>query len=362
MIYLLLLSLFLNLAFVIPLIWRYKVAHKFRYLNKDITDEELLNIVSESAIRNKKDLMLFFEPSGTIFDFKQLIRPRGKNITNNFQNSYLLYGLTMYAIAYKKQNLITQIIEKVETFINENGHLDYPLNRLDQIPIGMTLIELDRNTNHKYTKAIKQIYDFIIHRYEADGRVLYITGTSYQHVDSLGMYIPFLRLYADYYNDTKAVEIIKYGVEEYMKYGVDSVTGMPAHGFNIHSKVKIGSINWGRGLGWYLLGMSYVDDFNSEKLNATLRNIESDQFPGQMSHFDSSTSLMMKIYLLKKKLADRPESLDFIKPYITKKGNVGNCSGDTYTYNRYATTFGESELCNGLLLYLGALMKSDRED
>lgn len=358
MIYLLAASLFLNILFVFPLLWRKSAKRKPKSLKRNLSDDKLLSLVAEASVSNKKRLMLFYEPTGTVMDYFQLIRPRGSEIINNFQNSYLLYGLTSYALAYSRKDILDIIITRVDKSINRDGKLTYQLRRLDQIPFGMTLMLLNHFTTKNYSAAISQIYNFVLDRYKSDGTMLYMHGTKFQHVDSLGMYVPFLSIYGQFFNDNLSKEIIHKGVEEYLKYGVDDVTGMPAHGFNRETKIKIGSINWGRGLGWYLLGLSFVDDFNDERLNKSINELELTQFPGQISEFDSSTALMVNIYKYKKELKDKPNSLDFIKPHISKQGNVESCSGDTYTYNRYAMMFGPSELSNGLLLYLGSLLKT----
>lgn len=77
------------------------------------------------------------------------------------------------------------------------------------------------------------------------------------------------------------------------------------------------------------------------------------QFPNSNNKFDSSTALMFEIYKQAKN-PNRPLSLSFIKPHILKTGFVDDCSGDTYNLNDYSHSFGESELCNGLLLMLAS--------
>lgn len=359
MIYLLIVSIIINVLFVIPLIWQCVLKRKPNYIKKEISDEKLLHLIASSSLTNKRKLMVFYEPTGTILDYLQLLRPRGREIVNNFQNSYLLFGLTSYALAYGRQDVLQCVIDRINSFLNSKNELSYPLIRLDQVPFGMTLILLQKYATQDYSSAINQIYNFLLDRYAKDGSLLYIRGSKFQHVDSLGMYVPFLSLYSKQYGDSKSLEMIRKGLEEYDKYGVDYNTGIPAHGYNLDSKIKIGSINWGRGLGWYLLGLSFVEDEGSHRVDEILPNLPLEQFPGQTSEFDSSTAIMTKIYIFKKRLYENGAelSLDFIKPFISKDGHVGNCSGDTYTYNRYSNAFGPSELCDGLLLYLGSLLK-----
>lgn len=357
---LLICSLVFNIFFAIPLIIKYWGRFKRKFLKNSaiiVDEQDLINKVATTTINNKRPLMSFFENSGLPSDYLQWIRPRGVKIHNNFHTSYMLFGLLAYGISTNKRKIINYVDSRIEADIDKNGSLSYPLSRLDQIPIGMSMILIKQHKNsQKYNVAISQLLEFIFRKFNEEGRVLYLSQTETQHVDAIGMFIPFLSLLKNIEQEHNDIikEIIQQTIDDFMKYGVDFNTHIPSHGFNIKTKCKIGSSNWGRGIGWFLLGLSFVEEFSDPILNDSIAKLDYTQFPGQDSHFDSSTALMIEIYKKRKNLTPKT-SWQYILPYITKDGNVGSCSGDTYSYNRYSNSFGSSELCNGLLLYLSTL-------
>lgn len=139
-------------------------------------------------------------------------------------------------------------------------------------------------------------------------------------------------------------------MKEYYRYGVDKDTGFPAHGYSKSTHIKLGSINWGRGIGWYVIAAAYLPEFKDKKLDKYLQEIGYSQFPMTSGTFDSSVALMFELYLQRRGI--HPASIDFIKPHITKSGLVANCSGDTYDFNNHSRIFSPAELTNGLFLIL----------
>lgn len=351
-------SMVFNLFLVIPLFVKYWGRFKQRFFGNSIIiidEQDLIDKIVSTTLNNKKPLMTFFESTGLPSDYLQWISPRGAKIHNNFQTSYMLFGLLSYGIATNRIDIIDYVDSRIEMDIDENGTLSYSLSRLDQVPIGMSMILIGQYKNsQKYNVAINQLLEYIIDKYRTDGRVLYLSHSETQHVDAIGMFIPFLSLLSNVDHNDIIKEIINRTIDDYFQYGVDNNTHIPSHGFNIKTKCKIGSSNWGRGIGWFLLGLSFVEDFSDSILNDSITKLDYTQFPGQDSHFDSSTALMIEIYKHRKNLPFK-RSWEFIIPYITREGNVGSCSGDTYSYNRYSNTFSPSELCNGLFLYLVTL-------
>lgn len=330
---------------------------RFFYVRRHhyITDPnvEIIHNVKSRTIKINRNLMSFQDNHDIISYVKNIINPRGSEIINNFQKGYMYAGLTKYAYRYNDSNLFKQVKRKLDKFIFDNGKLKYRLIRLDQVPIGLAYIDLFRMSNDKkYLTTVNEIYTFLIDRQKADGRLLYIMGSDVQHVDSLGMTIPFLCEYNEIFPNKNTLHLIRESFNEYNKWGVDKTSGLPVHGYNINSKAKIGSANWGRGIGWYLLGASYYDQFNTSIIDSTLSQItEYTQFIFQPGKFDSSTALMFEIY--KQRNVEPPKrSINFIKEHITRSGYVDSCSGDTFTYNRYAHKFTYSEFTNGLFLLL----------
>ena len=153
-------------------------------------------------------------------------------------------------------------------------------------------------------------------------------------------------------NNNIAKEIAIRNINLFENYCVDKQTGFPTHGYNTKTKIKIGSSNWGRGIGWYLLAKAYLEEPSHGEtiLNTTLVDLDYTQFPGSSCQFDSSVALLFELYKQKKKISKN--SIDFIKSRIRVNGEFDLCSGDTYGFNDYSHTFGNSELCSGLFLMI----------
>lgn len=123
------------------------------------------------------------------------------------------------------------------------------------------------------------------------------------------------------------------------------------HGYNKETHIKVGSANWGRGIGWYLLAAAYMPHLDDPLLDKSIELLNYSQFPLSSKQFDSSTALMIEIYK-QSRIPNVQRPLDFIKPHITQEGLVMKCSGDTYDLNNYSHFFGPAELTNGLFLIL----------
>ena len=122
--------------------------------------------------------------------------------------------------------------------------------------------------------------------------------------------------------------------------------------YNLKTHIKVGSSNWGRGIGWYVLAATYLPEFTDEKIDNNLLLISKTQFPQTSRQFDSSTALLFELYTQDRGFNTR--SIDFIKPYILQSGFVTECSGDTYDFNNHSYIFGSAEMTNGFFLMLAS--------
>ena len=291
---------------------------------------------------------------GLVYDINQFFNPQRSLLYNNYSLSYLYAGLSEYAIN-KSDSLVLRELEHRVCEFTENDKLAYSLLEVDQVPIGICYLNLYKMTNDtRYLKCATEIYEWLLSKTSGDSNIIYYRVCDNQFVDALGMYIPFLVKYSDIANDSIAYRIALDNMNEFYKYGVDKETGLPVHGYNIRNKVKVGSANWGRGIGWFVLAASFLPEFYDEKLDTVLPELKKSQFPNTSSSFDSSTALMFELYMQKRGLSH--VSLDFIKPYITDEGIIMNCSGDTYDFNNHSYIFGPAELTQGLFLILASNM------
>ena len=202
------------------------------------------------------------------------------------------------------------------------------------------------------------------------GIVYYRKNESIDFVDTIGMICPFLVRYGATFNNQSARELAKNQLKYYINKGLDLDSSLPAQALIKRNNIKVGSYNWGRGIGWFIIGLSdylrftndssYLESYN--KIQKTLFDLRTKdmvwtQFPGSCEDFDASSTTMI-MYGLNSilEIYTKNEIFSILKPHIIE-GIIRNTSGDTYYANRFSHSFGESELSQGFLLMLLATAK-----
>ncbi len=350
----LLFSLVLSILTIEPYISR-KISERYPPCFELTTgDDQVVNAVLSASMKMKKPVMVTNEPRGFPSDILDLFRPkRGARIINNFYESYNLVGLSYYAFKQKREDVARWCIRMADNYI-DNGKLSYELKHINQVPIGIFYINVYRLTqDDRYLQIASSIYQWLINNKQSSGGVIQYCDEDNEYVDGLGMFVPFLIEYYDITKDSLAKQLAVNSVIEFQKYGVDKNSCVPFHGYNLETKMIVGSANWGRGIGWYLLALSYLPELSSDALDDSIKRMPYTQFPLSSSRFDSSTALFFELY--KHIVWKTDVCLDFIRTHIRTNGLITDCSGDVYNINRYNFAFGDSELCNGIFLMLVSL-------
>lgn len=354
-------SVAFNILVVLPYVGHYysRLEEKVfpqEYFEMETPDKEILDKVCEATLQLDGVRMPRYGSRGLPIDIRMFFHSR-KQKKNDFYASYAMVGVSYYAIFQKDSITMNALRDKANGFIDlDNSTLNYKIEKIDQVSIGLLFLNLYRwYQDEHYLKIAEELLLDIERFMDKDGVVRYTVEDRPDGylVDALGMYIPFLMEYFQITGDSVAYHIAEHNMEVYYERGVNHVTGLPAHGYNKDTGLHLGSANWGRGIGWYLFAAAFCPQFDASVLQESLIKMEYTQFPGSSSEFDSSTAIMFEIYKQSKDFT-RCLSLDFIKTHVLKTGFVDDCSGDTYYLNSYSGTFGESSLCNGLLLILAS--------
>ena len=351
------LSVIVNVLFVLPYtsyLWN-RLAGNDHFCQ--LSDDSLVvQAVVNASMRCEQDKMVMQEFNRGLFAdmYNFYIAPsRTEGIVNHIYTSWNYVGLSEYALATKDSVVCRYLIDKADSWLTEKGDsLLYPLKIVDQYPIGVLFINLYKMTGkERYKVAAEYLYRKLDAYKGENDVVLYRSTGGTQKVDVLGMIVPFLMEYYRTFADSTAYNLAIKNLETYYLLGVDKDTGLPVHGYDLGSGIKLGSANWGRGIGWYLLSVAYCPEFCYGQLECSVDQLPYTQFPFSSKQYDSSTAIMCEIFKQSRD-SNRVVNLDFIKPFITKDGFVDSFSGDTYGSNNYSETFGVSELGNGLLLLL----------
>lgn len=322
------------------------------YFNANSSDDEVINAVVSASLEIKESQMIQQEYRGLKEDLRSLfIQKRNSEKFNNYYMAYNLVGLSYYALKSKDSQIIDKLREKADSWIGDDGKLTYEVTRIDQCPIGIMFLNLYKQTHDsRYLVVAEQLYGFLKSRRQ-NGNLIPYNNTINNITDAVGMFVPFLVEYSKTTGDTLAYHIAVDNIEDTKLHGTDYKTHLPFHGYNIKTGIKLGSCNWGRGIGWFLLAVAYCPETSDDILLASVNELPYTQFPLSSSTFDSSVALMFEIYK-QSIIPNRNLNLDFIRSHIHTNGFVSDCSGDTYAPNVYSQSFGNNELCNGLLLML----------
>jgi rhamnogalacturonyl hydrolase YesR len=278
----------------------------------------------------------------------------------NYPKAYLYYGISTYLIKIQDTVRLKVIKGHFDKLIDDKGYPIFQLDKVDQIPYGLTALNLYKVYGDiKYLKFCHILYDIILESTDDENIILYRQDQSVLLCDVIGMTVPFLIEYATYSGTVEAHNLARIQLEYYIENGVDKETYLPSHGINRDAKIKVGPNNWGRGIGWYLLGLSHfhhaTGEFKKEyeglamtldKLR--LKNRLWSQFPGSSETFDASASTMF-LYCLKPLDTNNTYLLN---DFISADGYVQQTSGDTYGINNYSKAFGMSDLSQGFLLLI----------
>lgn len=329
-------------------------------LTEALSDSSYTELVLNKSMQMDGSNYSTREYHGLPQDIKDLYyrnKSHNETLDNPFNIGYLYAGLSYYALYSKKskKEIVDYLINVSEQYENSTHNtLSYRIDNIVQIPYGLMYINLYKITKHrKYLNISSSIYKQLLSmRIGSSNEIPYISNSDYRFVDGLGMFVPFLVEYYNLTGDTIAKKIAKDNISIIQKYCVDKTTGVPTHGYNPNTHLKLGSSNWGRGIGWYLLALSYFGDMTDEKIGKSIDKMDYSQFPGQpFGEFDSSTALMFEIFK-QSRSSKRKANISLFKLHTTESGMIADCSGDTESYNRYSHTFCKSELCNGLFLIL----------
>ena len=129
---------------------------------------------------------------------------------------------------------------------------------LDQLMNGYTLLFLFQATETLWIqRALSKMYYFARNYPKTTtGSFPYrTTASKFVLVDSLGMLCPFLSRYGSIFNCEHASLFSVNALTDFLRNGMDNVSGLPYHGFTSDTYKKLGVIGWGRGVGWLLIGL-----------------------------------------------------------------------------------------------------------
>jgi len=291
----------------------------------------------------------------------------------NFPLAFLLLGLLDRYESSGDTKLLEDIEQKCTELVSSSGQLIFTFDKVDQAMFGLVFLRLYTIAQaKKYLTASNEIYKNVLSYVGDDDIVRYRKGVDVAFIDTIGLVCPFLIMYADITDCKFARVLAEKQVDHVLDTGLDKDGILPFHAVDLNLNAPLGSINWGRGIGWWVLGLAPLaaksDKDHPNKYFTALQKIlaflerarlDNEYWPQFIGHtndntIDSSATLM---FLLATQQAgirhiESQELLSVIGRCVDSSGKVINASGDTIYINKYSRVKGASELAQGLMLSL----------
>jgi unsaturated rhamnogalacturonyl hydrolase len=190
----------------------------------------------------------------------------------HWQEAALLLGI----IELEKHSPSTTLKHKMDNFFSSkisNGNWKNLPTEVDAAILAFAILSYT-NDIQKVKPAMDAVYLLILNLRGDDGTVAYRKRSMHlRYVDTIGFICPFLALYGKKYNCQEAIDLAIKQILEYNSYGMSVSSFLPCHTYDTQIKIGVGLYGWGRGLGWYAIGLidtwKIIDDQHPSKDSLT---------------------------------------------------------------------------------------------
>jgi unsaturated rhamnogalacturonyl hydrolase len=179
-----------------------------------------------------------------------------KAAIQHWQQASLLLGLNEYLKIKEDMSLQKTILTYLDTTFDSKGQwVDKP-KHIDVAILAYAVMKLEFVDIKKYKLALDTVWELIKENRGEDGTIFYRHSTKkYRYVDTIGFICPFLVTYGLRYGKEECLELAIIQIRNYEFSGMHKEHSIPVHAYDFDNKTPLGLYGWGRGLGWYALGL-----------------------------------------------------------------------------------------------------------
>lgn len=293
------------------------------------------------------------------------------NTIQSWQIGALLLGLSHM----KTPECNAEVKKAIETIIDRKGMF---VRKPTNVDCGLLSYAILKNSDPQLVKpAMDYAAELIKNHIASDGMISYVNDltSDERYVDTLGLVCPFLALYASVYHIPEYSQLAIEQLRQFSGYGLEPCFLLPNHAYSTVRKLPLGVYGWGRGVGWYILGLidTYQElDENEDKLwlRNQIRNVADKYrtfqrqdggfgFIVQMQYgYDSSVTAVMAYFYRKcAELFNEDQYADIANRCIKKlrsvtriTGAIDWCQGDTKGIGVFAQTYDIMPFAQGITL------------
>lgn len=175
----------------------------------------------------------------------------------SWQEAALLLGLNEYAKTSNDIAIQKEIANFIQTKTDHSGAwIEKPMAS-DHAILAYAFLNMDFIDHAIYKSAFDETYGMILSLKGEDGTAAYKNHKKdFRFVDTIGFICPFLVTYGLKFNIPEAVDLGINQILEYQKYGMMPHENIPCHTYHVETKIPTGLFGWGRGLGWWVIGLA----------------------------------------------------------------------------------------------------------
>jgi unsaturated rhamnogalacturonyl hydrolase len=291
-----------------------------------------------------------------------------KAAIQHWQEASLLLGLSE-ALKYNDEESAKREINRflIRKF-DEKGQWRKKPQLVDAAILAYAVMKIEFINSNKYKVAYDYIWQLIQQNIGSDGTVEYRKHMkSYRYVDTIGFICPFLVSYGVKYKKEECIDLAVMQIKEFEKYGMLNEQFIPFHAYKVENKIPLGLYGWGRGLGWYAIGL--IDSYKELPRNHKYKNLLQDstiKFAKASMEFqqengswnwavsrnesraDSSTTATLGWFIINASVIDiisdeciksAKNAISYLMNVTRRDGSIDFSQGDTKDIGVYSTLF-----------------------
>ncbi|MBQ8227977.1 MAG: glycoside hydrolase family 88 protein [Clostridia bacterium] len=138
----------------------------------------------------------------------------------------------------------------------ETGEWLKLIERVDFAFLAYSLLDNEYIDPDSIKPAMDSMASLLLEKFKKFGSIPYSQNPDHRYVDTIGLVCPFLMKYSLVYGKPDAMKAAVSIIDEYEQNGLHDEFSVPVHCFNAKTKAPLGLYSWGRGCGWWAIGLA----------------------------------------------------------------------------------------------------------
>lgn len=225
-----------------------------RFADRNSWEKKVLNITKQWVNRTPTVKLT----DNNRFILLDILRGKYRRSTiQSWQEAALFLGLTEHWKKTKEHRQREQLEKFTAGKLDASGMWKHMPTEVDETLLAYAFLNSEFLSSEKIRPAMDSTFGMLQNFIGEDGTIAYKQHCKdFRFVDTVGFVCPFLVLYGVKFRNSTAVDLGVKQILEYQKFGMMYQENIPCHTYNINTKMPTGLFGWGRGLGWFLIGLA----------------------------------------------------------------------------------------------------------